>query len=787
MPRLPTLLAAAFFAAATARAADPAAAELAAKARQILDVNCHRCHGQDGTVEGGLNFILDAKKLVARKTVLPGEPGKSKLYKRLTNEDDPMPPEAETVRPSKEDIALVRKWIAAGAPAVENATPARPFIADAQVMTWIHDDLAKADEGDRRFLRYFTVAHLYNAGLSDDELQTYRAGLSKLVNSLSWGRRVVVPTPIDPAKTLLRVDLRELKWGTTVWTRILSDYPYGTILDGPAAKEVYTMTDWELPAVRADWFVYAASRPPLYHDILRLPQTDRALEKELKVDVMEDIEAGHVVRAGFNGSGVSRHNRLIERHESPYGTYWKSYDFGSSAGRQNLFGYPFGPGTGPRDFQHDGGEIIFTLPNGLQGYMLVDGRGNRIDEGPTKIVSDPRQQDRAVVNGISCMSCHARGILAKADQVREHVVKNPAGFTAAEASALKKLYLPADKMSELYKEDAERFRAAVAKTGVKMSQTEPVAALALRFEAEMDLPLAAAELGLPVAEFSQRLGQSAKMARALGALNVGGGTVQRRTFEAEFSEAVRELKLGRVRTVVNSVGMRLNFVPAGEFLMGVADDDTESRSNERPRHKVRITKPMYVGVTHVTQEQYMRVNGKNPAWFTAARGGGPDHPVEQVSWDDAVAFCKALSDMDDEKQAGRRYRLPTEAEWEYFCRAGTTTRFPFGDEIGPDQANHNRRWNRTTKVGSFPANRFGLFDPVGNVWQLCSDWYEPFYYAKSPVDDPQGPKVSPDGVRIMRGGCFGDPPFWMRSAGRSGTGQDGRSPIIGFRVVWALE
>src|SRR5262249_9411092 len=153
--------------------------------------------------------------------------------------------------------------------------------------------------------------------------------------------------------------------------KILAAYPYGLSLATPAARRCAAATDCKLPYVRADWFVSAASRPPLYHEVLQLPERDRDLEKLLQIDVNENIRQERVARAGFNGSGLSRNNRLIERHESAHGAYWKSYDFAGSVGKQNLFESPLGPG-GPNGFQHDGGEIIFNLPNGLQAYMLVD-------------------------------------------------------------------------------------------------------------------------------------------------------------------------------------------------------------------------------------------------------------------------------------------------------------------------------------------------------------------------------------------------------------------------------
>src|SRR5262249_36784614 len=163
--------------------------------------------------------------------------------------------------------------------------------------------------------------------------------------------------------------------------------------------------------------------------ILGLPATERELEKILRLDTLENVRLERVARAGFNGSGVSRNNRLIERHESGGVVYWKSYDFAGNVRRQNLFAHPLGPSNDAFSFEYDGGEIIFSLPNGLQAYFLVDSKGRRLDKGPTNIVSDPKRPDRAVENGLSCMSCHSRGIIEKSDQVRGHVVKNSDAFS----------------------------------------------------------------------------------------------------------------------------------------------------------------------------------------------------------------------------------------------------------------------------------------------------------------------------------------------------------------------
>jgi tetratricopeptide (TPR) repeat protein len=408
----------------------------------------------------------------------------------------------------------------------------------------IKGDLETIKERDRRFTRYFTLTHLHNAGLSADELQSYRHGLSKLVNSLSWGPKVVVPKAVDPERTICRIDLRDFQWNEKVWEAVVAVNPYGIRLPGEDFDSICAMTGCRLAHVRGDWFVSAASRPPLYHDVLQLPKTEHELEALLRVDTRENIRQERVARAGFNSSGVSRNNRLIERHEAGSVVYWKSYDFASNTGRQNLFAHPLGPGDDAAAFRPDGGEIIFNLPNGLQGYFLVNAKGERLDKGPTAIVSDPRRPDRAVENGLSCMSCHAHGMIEKADQVRDHVLKNAGAFPKADLETIKALYPPRTDFAKLLKKDAQRFQDAVGRTGAPLSATEPIAALALRFEAEMDLPLVAAEAGVKPERVLQALELSSGLAKQMGSLRVEGGTVQRQVFVDAFEGLVRTLSLG---------------------------------------------------------------------------------------------------------------------------------------------------------------------------------------------------------------------------------------------------
>lgn len=516
--------------------------DLAAEAHAILKSTCYRCHGQDGTVEGGFSYVLSREQLISRGQVIPKAADRSRLIRRIKAKE--MPPEGETPELSSEQMEVLIRWVDAGAPDFDKPKAARRFIDSAGMLQTMIKDLAEQDSRDRKFIRYLTLTHLYNAGRSDDELRGFYHGITKLVNSLSWGRKVVLPKPVGTPTTIFRIDIRDYKWSAAVWDKLAGADPYALSYSTPEAKKFYADTGSALPYVRGDWFVAAASRPPLYHEILQLPQTDKELESLLHVDVGENIRTAQAARAGFNGSAVSRNNRMIERHDSSYGYYWKSYDFAKNVNRKNLFAHPLGPGKDENLFLHDGGELIFSLPNGFQGYMLVDAKGQRIDKGPTEIVSDPKQPDRAVENGLSCMSCHVRGILPKSDQIRPHAEKNPNAFSKPELEQVLALYSEEKRFEKLLRDDAGKFREALEQAEMPPSINEPIQALATLFDQELDLSLAAAEAGVTPDELKKLLSKSTGLSRVLGNLQTDGGTVQRETFANSFATLARTAKQG---------------------------------------------------------------------------------------------------------------------------------------------------------------------------------------------------------------------------------------------------
>jgi formylglycine-generating enzyme len=302
------------------------------------------------------------------------------------------------------------------------------------------------------------------------------------------------------------------------------------------------------------------------------------------------------------------------------------------------------------------------------------------------------------------------------------------------------------------------------------------------------------------------------------------------------------------QTISNSLGMQFVLIPSGEFMMG-SDEPVEVLAkdfplleqkrfaelvDETPVHKVQISKPFYLGQHEVTIEQFMfflKASGYIPEAEDDGTGGygynskydaeksargdafegrnrryswaytgfeqGNDHPVVNVTWNDAQALARWLSEKE-----GVRYRLPTEAEWEYAARAGTRTRYHSGNEaqsllkvanlFDADAAKYWPKWRShalaghdgyafTAPVASFAPNAFGLYDMHGNVWEWCADWYDENYYAKSPLSDPPGP-VSGN-VRVRRGGSWHTWPFYVRSSYRNWNSAETRYTLVGIRLV----
>ncbi len=220
-------------------------------------------------------------------------------------------------------------------------------------------------------------------------------------------------------------------------------------------------------------------------------------------------------------------------------------------------------------------------------------------------------------------------------------------------------------------------------------------------------------------------------------------------------------------------GMRFRLIPAGEFVMGSPSNEANRNSYEGPQRTVKLTKPFYMGVTEVTQAQYQRVMGSNPSNWK-----GDNLPVEFVSWNDATEFCRRMSQL-----TGLTITLPTEAQWEYACRAGTTTPYYFGsnaNQLGEYALFGSNSSITTHPVGTKKSNAFGLYDMHGNVWEWCQDWYQDSYNGLA-NSDPQGPQSG--AVRVLRGGSWFSDALHCRSALRYWSGPGDSFNGYGFRVL----
>jgi serine/threonine-protein kinase len=429
------------------------------------------------------------------------------------------------------------------------------------VLEAILQDVRRLPQEARSFARYFSLNHLLAAGADPEELELHRDALAKAINHLSWQEGLVRPEPIEPTRTVFRVDLRDLGWHQHLLERIvdgkpagpsrlnlfdlaLLEYPYGVVPEdsgtfdrlateflGPAGQVR------PIPFVRADWFVSTATRPPLYEDFLQLPFTLKELERRLGVDVEADLREGRVRRAGMIVSDVSRHNRAVERHPARHGAYWEGLDFRTSKAEENLLGDPL-------NLNPAGCEVIFHLPNGLQGYALADGSGNRLEAAPTELVTDKFAEDRTVRNGLSCIRCHGDGMKPFTDAVRPTVERLP-GSPGFDRQRVLQLYPGQPEMDRLLKEDAGRFSRALRRALGHAPVGEPLVPVTKRFlQAPLPFSTAAAELGLSGPEDLRNVFRApALIALGLSPLATEG-SVRRDTWEEAYDRVVRALGLG---------------------------------------------------------------------------------------------------------------------------------------------------------------------------------------------------------------------------------------------------
>lgn len=587
---------------ATARAVDASAAQAAA-ARHILRSHCYQCHNGVGSAGGDVD-VLDRQQLVDAAYIEPGSPATSYLLERIVNES--MPPLEQRLRNpvDAEELAVITSWIQAGAPSFRDEIEQRDAITAARVMRSVRDHLLQTPPEERPFLRFFTFHPLHNNPRNKEaDLRLYRAALSKAINSLHWAADIRLPAAVaigsegdegtaaaatpSGAAVVYAIDMRRLidadgkTWDeTNRWTTLVRAYPYGVSYAGsPQTAEAKLQEEIRrlmqprteanpldrvaVPILRADWFVANALRPPLYHQLLGLPKSLFEFEQQLEVDVKAGFLASNetpLARAGFAKSGVSGQNRLVERTTSRFGAYWRSYDFLPTTKHANVRRFPLGPlnlfadGEHPfadQAFRHDGGEIIFELPNGLHGYMLVDGDHQRVDAGPIELVNDALKTagTPAIVTGISCMACHAQGVIDFQDEIR-----NANSVYGEPAKAVARLFPPSSDMAKLVERDRKNYLRALQKAagpfllkGLDADKSinefaDPAGEAARAYRlVYLDAETIAYELDVAAPdEVIRRIGERRLKELGLEHVFVGGGVISRDEWEASDGRSLMQ-------------------------------------------------------------------------------------------------------------------------------------------------------------------------------------------------------------------------------------------------------
>ncbi|MCF6320362.1 MAG: hypothetical protein L3J32_01145, partial [Rhizobiaceae bacterium] len=512
---LPLLAMVGFNSVPTSAGATEDLASLRKAATAILETSCARCH-QVGKLEkrkdpaNNFGNVLDLDAMVRdKKLVIAGNPDNSSLWKTMM--DGTMPYDVyngdyEASSPSADDMEKIAAWIRAEGEARQELISSREFISDDDFLAAISDDLRQLPEHRVARTRYLSLVNLYNGGSDEKAMEVYRQGAVKLLNSLTYEPDPIMYEKFGPSDTILRVNLDDLGWDDDKWDLLQASNPFLIRYDNSIARFIEDQTQTKTPIIRADVFAFVAPRPTLYNKLLDLPDDFDGLQKMLGVDLEKEIKNNRVARAGFQKSGVSQNNRMIERVSTKFGAFWNSYDFAGNEGRQSLFLFPLGPESDD-SFEHDGGEMIFTLPNGFQGYYLSTADGAFLESGPTEIVRDPRRRDLKVTNGISCMSCHAQGIRDEnQDEIRDYVL-NSASFDTETRKKVEALYPPREEMQKLMAMDKKRFMDAMSAAGLDPKlmldgEHEMISALSDQFERNLTLEMAAAEFGMSVEQFN---------------------------------------------------------------------------------------------------------------------------------------------------------------------------------------------------------------------------------------------------------------------------------------------
>jgi mono/diheme cytochrome c family protein len=520
------------------------------QATAILSQNCAKCHGA-ANPQGNFGIIDNIPALLASgRYIIPGNPEASLIFTKLAPFGN-MPP---TGALKAEDVNIIKQWI--------QSLESKQVVAlrDTQVLDLIQKDIqSSVAVADQAQVRYFSLHVPNNVGATAEDLDTMRKGLFKVINSLSRSPVLVKPVAVDAAKLIYRVKLDEMGIPINVFESVMNDfYPYSqqylnNVSD--AASILASQNDSSLRAatasnnylIRADWFIATATLPIPYERLLQLGANQAALDQQLGINVIADINANRVQRAGFRNSGMSTQNRVIERHAQLNGlSYWTSYDFSSSNDAANVFINPLGPAAlnGTREFTHEGSGIMFQLANGMFAYRVVNNAGVVLDKAPTSTATQsngPTEFLAAMVNGVSCMGCHNAGLIYKKDEIRPFAQANVGDFTQAEFEKILNIYPEERIFKEALDRDNAFYFNALNQLGIDPKKPDPVNQVYRFYNRSLTRDDVREELGISASVLDGLLANDPFKARWNTLRN--GGAISREDLSVLLAQAIEQSRI----------------------------------------------------------------------------------------------------------------------------------------------------------------------------------------------------------------------------------------------------
>jgi mono/diheme cytochrome c family protein len=495
---------------------DPGAneTELArAAAENVLAANCGQCHGPALTpqqAQAGMNYIDDIDRLVETGKIIPLNSAGSRIIQRMVRGE--MPPVTTGKTVTEADINTVAQFIdnARFWPDVPqtggNCLDDNQLVDFDDLFIAINRDLATADNDDQVFFRYISLTNRFTAGQCAEALEKDRQGLAKMMNMLSINASIEAPVPVDNEETLYRIDLRDFDWDRAidvegnnfadVWEAIAANNPYAVEFVGDDADDAKDDTQTAFPVMFADQMMDVSIIGNLYYAIIDVdvnqPLAD-FIANELQIDVVANLEDEESVRAGTTKSRISRQDRLVQRDDIEIrgGALWQSFDFEDNGlANDSIFEDPFG-------FAAGGTEVIFTLPNGMLGFIIADENDAIVED--SDILLDTNQNNFRAITSVSCSNCHAGGLIPVVDEVREVALSNAReiGLDRDEVEQLEGIYVSPTEFARIVQEDSQGFyQRALQLADLPIQGVDPVSNVFLRFDQDVRAEDAAGDLGL---------------------------------------------------------------------------------------------------------------------------------------------------------------------------------------------------------------------------------------------------------------------------------------------------